>query len=136
MMSPPNPGSPNTGPPNSRPENKVRRLLVAEDEWLIVDRIERALAGSRFQIAGKAASVDRALSLLDGQHFDAAILDGNLAGERTVALASRLAAAGIPFLLLTAYAPGQHLLPWGDAPVLTKPFAIKTLQAAVERLFV
>lgn len=112
----------------------IRRLLVAEDEWLIVDRIAQALAGSRFEIAAKAASVERALDLLAARPFDAAILDGNLAGERTAVVAERLRAAGVPFLLLTAYAPGRQLLPWGEAPVLCKPFAVKALFAAVDGL--
>ncbi len=68
------------------------------------------------------------------RRFDAAILDGNLAGERTATVANHLRAAGIPFLLLTAYSPDPQLLAWGEAPMLTKPFAVKALLAAVINL--
>ena len=110
------------------------RLLLAEDEWLIVDRIERALAGSRYIIAAKTPSLDVALRLLDTIRFDAAVLDGNLDGDRTSALAQRLHAAGTPFLMLTAYSGAVRALTPCQAPVLAKPFARSALLAALNLL--
>lgn len=110
------------------------RLLVAEDEWLIVEHLARTLAGSRYEIAAKAATVTAALGLLSSIGFDAAILDGNLSGEHTGSVATQLQAVGIPFLLLTAYAPELYVDRWGNAPMLQKPFSKKMLVAALDQL--
>lgn len=108
------------------------RLLLAEDEWLIVERIERALIGSRYTIAAKTPSLDEAMRLAGTVPFDAAILDGNLDGERTIGLADRLRLARVPFLLLTAY--GSEPIRTIVAPVVTKPFAGVALLAALDLL--
>jgi DNA-binding response OmpR family regulator len=110
------------------------RLLLAEDEWLIVERIERALEGSRYQIAAKAANLRDALRLLDTETFDAAVLDGNLDGDRTWSLAERLRRAGTPFLLLTAYASADRPHSAAGAPAIAKPFAAEALRCALDQL--
>src|SRR5262245_36948698 len=110
------------------------RLLLAEDEWLIADRVERALEGSRYRIAAKAASLRDAQRLLDTERFDAVLLDGNLDGDRTWSLADRLRSAGTPFLFLTAYATGDRLPSAAGAPVLIKPFAAEALRSALDLL--
>ena len=116
------------------PDLRRVRLLVAEDEWLILDRIERALDGSRYAIVAKAPSLQHALRLADEATFDAAVLDGNLDGQLTAALATRLRAIRIPVLMLTAYAGSTRPpLPAG-APMLMKPFSGEALVSALDRL--
>jgi CheY-like chemotaxis protein len=110
------------------------RLLLAEDEWLIVDRIERALSGSRYRIAAKAANLHDALRLIDTKEFDAAILDGNLDGDRTWALAEKLRCTGTPCLLLTAYARANCPPSAGRTCVLAKPFSAVALLSALDLL--
>jgi DNA-binding response OmpR family regulator len=110
------------------------RLLLAEDEWLIVDRIEHALEGSRYQIAAKAASLRDAVRLLDTEAFDVAVLDGNLDGDRTWSLAERLRRTGTPFLLLTAYTSADRPPSAAGAPALVKPFAAEALRSALDLL--
>jgi DNA-binding response OmpR family regulator len=112
------------------------RLLLAEDEWLIVDRIERALEGSRYRVAAKAANLRDAERILDTETFDAAVLDGNLDGDRTWSLADRLRCAGTPVLLLTAYAQRDRPPSAADAPVLVKPFAAEALRSALDLLII
>lgn len=108
------------------------RLLVVEDEWLIVERIEQALAGSSYIVAAKTPSLDEALQIATTSSFDAAILDGNLDGERTVGLAERLQREGVPFLFLTAYGTAPHGML--EAPVMPKPFSREALLAALDRI--
>ncbi len=110
------------------------RLLLAEDEWLIADQIERALTGSRYEIVAKAASLIDALRLADMARFDAAVLDGNLGGTKTWALARKLQCAGTPFLLLTAELSTDHPRLAKSIPALAKPFAAETLLAALDLL--
>lgn len=118
--------------PRAAPQKCVR-LLLAEDEWLIVERIERALSGSRYVIAAKAPSLDQALHLASTGGFDAAILDGNLGGERTVSLAERLRHNDIPFLLLTTYGPAARSAQLA-AGLRSKPFTGEALVLALETL--
>ncbi|MDX2156444.1 MAG: response regulator [Hyphomicrobiaceae bacterium] len=110
------------------------KLLVAEDEWLILSLIADALAGSRFEIAERTASVADSLRLIDGHHFDAAVLDANLGGESSQPVAARLQATGVPFLLLTAYASDRLGRSFGVAPRLIKPFTQERLRAALAAL--
>jgi DNA-binding response OmpR family regulator len=71
---------------------------------------------------------------MDAARFDAAVLDANLAGELSQPVATRLEAAGVPYLLLTAYRPSH--LPRGfiGVPVLAKPFAPDHLLVALNGL--
>lgn len=109
------------------------RLLLAEDEWLIVERIESALEGTRYAVTAKAPSVSTVMQTLDAQTFDAAILDGNLDGERTDTVAERLRGAGTPFLMLTAYCENDRIFP-ARVPLLVKPFAAEALLEALDNL--
>ena len=120
--------------PRPRPASQHSvRLLLAEDEWLIVEHIERALSGSRYIVAAKASSLDQGLHLAGTGAFDAAILDGNLGGERTVGLAERLRLDGIPFLLLTAYGPAARSAQLA-ACVMSKPFTGEALVVGLDTL--
>lgn len=118
--------------PRPAPQQSVR-LFLAEDEWLIVELIERALSGSRYIVVAKAPSLDQALHLAGTGGFDAAILDGNLGGEHTIGLAERLQHDGIPFLLLTACLPAARSAQLA-AGVMSKPFTGEALVLALDTL--
>ena len=62
-----------------KPQQKAR-ILIIEDEAMIAFAIEQTLLADGFEIAGIAARLPAALTLIDGCAFDAAILDTNLAG--------------------------------------------------------
>lgn len=108
-----------------------KRILVVEDEFLIsllaVDMLEELGAVG----VGPAATVEEGLALLDGGPVDAAMLDVNLGGTRSDALADVLRARGIPFLIASGYGDAVG----GAEPVLGKPYDLPRLQAALERLF-
>ena len=82
-----------------------RSILVVEDEMLLLMHIERALTDAGCT-ATSAATIDDALTLLDGTSFDAAMLDVNLHGEKSYPVADALALRGIPFAFSTGY--GDH----------------------------
>ena len=80
-----------------------RRVLVVEDEMMILMMIEDMLADLGCESVTAAATVDQALALIDAQTFDAAMLDMNLNGNKSYAVADALAARGVPFVFSTGY---------------------------------
>ena len=81
-----------------------------------------------------AATVEKALRLIEAQVFDAAILDLNLGGKDTHPVADALAARGVPFVFATGYSSRQMRPEDHDRPVLRKPFLDKQLAAILARL--
>jgi CheY-like chemotaxis protein len=111
-----------------------RRVLVVEDEMMILMMIEDMLADLGCASVTPAATIGQALDLIDAQAFDVAMLDLNLDGERTYSVADRLAARGIPFLFSTGYSDHGLNQGYGERPVLNKPFQQAELAAILERL--
>jgi CheY-like chemotaxis protein len=113
-----------------------RSVLVVEDEMLVLMTIEDMLADLGCESVTAAATVDQAIALIDGQVFDAAMLDMNLGGIKSDAVADALAAHGIPFLLSTGYSSRNMRDGYEDRPILRKPFEYKQLVEVITRLLV
>lgn len=111
-----------------------RRLLVVEDEMLILMTLEDMLADLGCESVTAASSVEGAIALLDVDSFDAALLDVNLNGHKSAPVADRLVVRGIPFVVAT----GNGSRNMGDSfegkLVLTKPFRYEQLVQILERL--
>jgi CheY-like chemotaxis protein len=97
-----------------------KRVLVVEDEMLVLMAIEDMLADLGCTSITAAATVEKALALIDAQPFDMATLDVNLDGQRSYSVADALSGHGIPFAFSTGY--GEHGSGFGNRPVLNKPF--------------
>jgi two-component system, response regulator PdtaR len=111
-----------------------KRLLVAEDEFLIALDIESILEGAGAEVK-TANRVDQALALIerDGP-FDAAVLDLKLERETSVAIAERLQAQSVPFVFLTGAAgDASAVAQFANAPVVGKPFDSETLFSALKQ---
>jgi CheY-like chemotaxis protein len=111
-----------------------RRILVVEDEMLILLMIEDMLADLGCESVMSAATVDRALALIDSQKFDAAMLDVNLNGEKSFPVADTLVARGVPFLFSTGYSEHVVRESYRDQPILTKPIQSAELGQTLEGL--
>lgn len=99
-----------------------RRVLVLEDEALIALQIESILEELGAAVVGPVATVTEAVALLQDAKPDAAILDVNLAGERSDAVADACAALGVPFLFCTGYPDGLYSpQPEREVAYVTKP---------------
>jgi two-component SAPR family response regulator len=85
-----------------------RRVLVAEDEFLLALELEAVLEQQGCIVLGPVSTLERALALLDDQPLDGAVLDVNLRGRRVTPLAAALQKRKVPFVLLTGYAE-RHL---------------------------
>jgi CheY-like chemotaxis protein len=83
-----------------------RRILVVEDEMLVLMDMQDTLADLGCEAVFAAATNDQAIALIEAHHFDAALLDLNLNGVRSYPVADALAALGVPFAFATGY--GGH----------------------------
>jgi CheY-like chemotaxis protein len=110
------------------------RVLVIEDEAMIAMLIEDMLAELGCAMLGPAADTARAFAMIEEAKFDAAILDVNLGGERTMPVAAILKSKGIPFVFATGYGASGIDAEFDDRPVLTKPFRNADLEAALRSL--
>jgi DNA-binding response OmpR family regulator len=109
------------------------RVLVVEDEWLIADEVCHQLLKAGYKVVGPVPSVHEALSLIDEDEVDAALLDYRLNDEDSCQIAEELAARDIPFAFLTGYDPKE--IPYCPKhPCLPKPFSAEILLRMVDAL--
>ncbi|MEA2905010.1 MAG: hypothetical protein QOI12_2397 [Alphaproteobacteria bacterium] len=108
-----------------------KRILVVEDELMISMLLEDMLGDLGYTVAATASRVDEALRAATTAEIDGAILDVNLNGETTAAVAHALEARGTPFVFATGYS--EHGLPeaFRGRPTLKKPFQLDTLGKAL-----
>lgn len=111
-----------------------RRVLVVEDEMMLLLMIDGMLADMGCESVSAAATVKQALAMIEAQTFDVAMLDLNLNGDRSYLVADELAARGVPFLFATGYSSQSVIDGFGDNPVLRKPYRFEDLVSTLERL--
>ena len=111
-----------------------RRILVVEDEMLVLIMIEDMLADLGCKSVTPAATVDKAVALISAQVFDVALLDVNLHGSDSHPVAEGLSARGVPFVYSTGNAGKSLRDGYSDRPVLKKPFKYEELAAILTRL--
>ena len=99
-----------------------RSILVVEDEMLVLLNVEDMLADLGCTAVCAAANSDQALALIDAQDFDLAMVDVNLDGRKSYAVADALAARGVPFVFSTGYSGESLDEGYRDHPVLGKPY--------------
>ena len=81
-----------------------KRVLVLEDEPLVAIMLGEMLADAGCIVVGPAFNAEQALSLVEQNPIDAAILDINLgSGQTSAPVADALAEKAIPFLFATGY---------------------------------
>lgn len=104
-----------------------RRILVVEDEVLILMMIEDCLADLGCQSVTGAATVNEAVTLINGQAFDAAMLDMNLNGNASYAVADALTAHNVPYVFATGNCASKMRDGYRNQAVLRKPFSNEDL---------
>lgn len=108
------------------------RILIVEDEFLLAMELETLLQQRGCMVLGPVSSVGQALTMLDGEQPDIALLDVNLKGERATPVAAALRARGVPFILITGYSVMQLSEPeLRAAPRIDKPVNCRALKRAV-----
>lgn len=111
-----------------------KRILLVEDETLVAMLVEDMIADLGHQIVGPASQLQRAMELAGSEALDLAILDLNLGGVLSTPVADVLRERGVRYLFTTGY--GEKGVPQahGDAPVLSKPFALAQLERTIGQL--
>ena len=110
----------------------ARRILIVEDESMIAMMVEDFLHESGWEVAGWAGATERALAMAQDLEIDAALLDVNLSGQDTFAVADILSDRHIPFVFATGYGADGVAERFRGVPTLTKPFQRNELDRALE----
>lgn len=116
---------------NPRPGTRV---LIVEDEAIIAMTTEDMVEEIGCVVAATAGSLDDALKATERTNFDIVLLDINLNGEASIPLASRLRAAGKPFLFTTGYGNSIAFTEFANNPVLPKPYRADQLAAKIAEM--
>lgn len=111
-----------------------RRVLVVEDEMLVLMTIEDMLADLGCEAVTAAATIEAALAALAAEAFDCATLDLNLDGRRTYAVADALAARGVPYAFSSGYVDHGAWTGYDDRPMLHKPYRVADFTATIAGL--
>jgi CheY-like chemotaxis protein len=97
------------------------RVLVVEDEWLIAEDVAACLHASGHQVVGPVPSVAAAVRLIGENHIDVALLDIQLNGETSLAIAEELQSRDIPFACLSGFGPNDVPSAFANFKFVRKP---------------
>ena len=111
-----------------------RRILVVEDEMLVLLNIEDMLADLGCESVSVAATVGQAMALIETQTFDAAMVDVNLSGANSYPVADALSERGVPFVFSTGYSRQSVKEGYRDRPLMGKPYRSAELGEILARL--
>ena len=109
-----------------------KTILVVEDESLVAMLLETILEDMGCATLGPIATIDEALTVIaDGQAFDGALLDVNVAGKEIFPVAAALKERGVPFVFSTGYGEGGLPPEWRGQSTIQKPFTEEAVQQAL-----
>ena len=109
------------------------RVLVVEDEPIVAMCLEDMLEAMGYVPVGPASRLEEGLRLAESEAIGAAILDINLAGERSEPIAAALKARGIPFAFASGYGSPPEDFAEG-VPMIGKPYRETDVAAALAAL--
>lgn len=104
------------------PVREGAAILIVEDEPLVAMLLEDMLGELGVAVVGPATHLEDGLRLAQDGGFDAAILDINLGGNRSFAIADELDRRGIRFSFATGYGNAGVEGRYQHIPLLTKPY--------------
>ncbi len=110
-----------------------KTILLVEDEFLIaacaVDMLKRLGA----VVVRTAHRLEDGLALATEERFDAAVLDVNLDGQRSLPIAARLREREVPYVFATGYSRSDLGLS-DEVMLLDKPYTSAKLSEALQRV--
>jgi CheY-like chemotaxis protein len=112
-----------------------RRVLIAEDEYLLASKMVEEFAKLGVETIGPASTVKRALDLVEHSGpLDVAVLDIKLRNEMIFPVADALRARGVPFVFPTGYS--QKIIPdrYKDVVRYEKPFDVAEIARVVAQI--
>jgi CheY-like chemotaxis protein len=114
-----------------------RRVLIAEDEYLLASKMVEEFAKLGVETIGPASTVKRALDMIEHSGpLDAAVLDIKLRNEMIFPVADALRARSVPFVFTTGY--DQKIIPdpYKDVVRYEKPFDMAQVARVVAQISV
>src|SRR5580704_9531354 len=112
-----------------------RRILIVEDDWLIAQDMSDMVEELGGAVVGPADKLAQGLAIAESEEIAGAILDVNLNGETTFALADRLLANNIPVIFATGYDGAMLPARFADVDRVPKPFTALAVERAFRRIF-
>lgn len=112
----------------------MQRVLVLEDEVLIAELLHDWLIEQGCKNVLLSSNVAQALSLIESNALDAAILDWTLGHENSAPVAQLLQRRGVPFVFATGRDSREIADGFAGVPTLPKPFEFDRLRATLARL--
>jgi DNA-binding response OmpR family regulator len=112
----------------------ARRVLIVDDEPLLTMLVQDWLEQLGYEALGPARDVAQALALIEQGNPAAAILDVSLKGGDSYPVADALVARRIPFAFATGRDERAIDARHAGAPVLAKPFELRSLEATLAGL--
>jgi CheY-like chemotaxis protein len=110
-----------------------RHILVIEDDFLVAQALCDQMREAGAAVLGPVGWLAEALSFMDchaGQ-FDGAVVDINLHGEKSYAVADWLVQHNVPFVFATGYGEDAIEKPYLEYPRCAKPFSEDSLISAL-----
>lgn len=112
----------------------AKQIFIVEDEALLLCELEDMVLQLGYDVAGSATSFERAMdALAAGAKPDLALLDLNLNGTPSAAIADHLVAAGIPIIFVSGYGARGLEDRFTGFEVLQKPYDEAALSVALKR---
>jgi len=111
-----------------------KRVLLVEDEPLVSMMLADMLSAFGHKVDGPYSRFNDAILAAKTNNLQAGILDVNLGGEKTYAVADILANRNIPFAFVTGYGPDSIVSAFSHAPVLQKPIEAAKLHALLQQI--
>ena len=111
-----------------------QRVLLVEDEPLVSMMLADMLSAFGHKVDGPYSRFSDAILAAKSNNLRAGILDVNLGGEKTYAVADILTDRKIPFAFVTGYEPDSIVSAFSHAPVLQKPIEAAKLHALLQQI--
>lgn len=108
----------------------TKSILIVEDEALIAMSMQADLEDHGFN-AHFAITMPDALSQIESATYDAVVLDYNVGGTTSVALADTLRSRRIPFVVCSGSEPTEGIDAFRDVQSIGKPYRPEELMAAL-----
>lgn len=110
-----------------------RHILVVEDDYLVAQALSGLLVEAGAVVVGPIGWLDEALIFVRDHHdrFDAAVLDVDLHGEKSYAIADALQHLEKRFVFTTGYGKDELDAGYQEIPRCEKPFDARVLLHAL-----
>ena len=109
-------------------------VLLVEDEPLVSMMLADMLSAFGHKVDGPYNRFSDAILAAKSNNLQAGILDVNLGGEKTYAVADILTDRKIPFAFVTGYGPDTIVSEFSHAPVLQKQIEAAKLHALLQQI--